>query len=572
MVDELQVKNLALIKNATLSLNEGLTVLTGETGAGKTALLTALKLLMGSRAQADSVRDGESSLEVLGRFYIPSKSESQEQTVQDILDSAEKCTHSLEGKNFAEEEGVVVSRRVGADGRSRVAINGKMVSVKELAAQIGTSIDLCGQHEQQQLMRTQNHIHMLDAWAAAEVEGPLAQYREAFKQAKAAAEQLAKVEAAQSASNAKLDEARYTLTRIEEVSPKPGEYEELAARLARAENAESLAVAANTAHEALGAEGGALDGVNTAISALQGAAQHDKQLGSFAEQLVEATFALEDVSRSTGTYLESVEFDPQALEADQQRMAAFQGLMRTFGPGMGGVFDAWDDAKEVLALANNSGEQKAAAQKAVDEAENALVKAANALDAVRKKVAPRFAATVNQQLLRLEMSGASLECAFQPLERKAWGTTGPCELEFLFRPGAQMQARPLVRIASGGELSRVMLAIKVVMGSADKVDTLVFDEVDAGVGGSVANALAGVIESLAKTHQVIVVTHLAQVAVRAKTHYLIKKVDGESGMPETKLHLLNSKERPAEIARMLSGSVTEASLAHANEMLSTNCE
>ena len=548
MVDEIQVNNLALIRQATLCPCAGLTVLTGETGAGKTALLTALKLLMGARAQASSIRDGQQSLEVLGRFFTSG-------------------AQAAAGEEGGEGEGIVVSRRLGADGRSRAQVNGQMASVKQLAEEIGASIDLCGQHEQQQLMRTQNHLHMLDAWAGKAVSQPLSEYKQAFVQAQQAARELARIEEAESASSAKLEDARYTLNRIEEVSPKPGEYEELAARLARAENAESLAVAANTAHEALGAEGGALDSVNAAISALQNAQQHDANLGNFAQQLVEATFTLEDVSRSTSAYLESVEFDPQALEADQQRMAAFQGLLRSFGPAMENVFAAWDGAKETLSLANNSGERKQAAQNAVREAEDALAKAADALCAARKQAAPRFTAAVNKEMARLEMSGAELECAFRPLKRKAWGANGSCELEFLFRPGAQMQARPLVRIASGGELSRVMLAIKVVMGAADNVDTLVFDEVDAGVGGAVANALASVIESLAKTHQVIVVTHLAQIAVRAKAHYLIEKVEGEGGMPETKLHKLDAKERPAEIARMLSGSVTEASLAHANEML-----
>ena len=548
MVDEIQVNNLALIRQATLRPCAGLTVLTGETGAGKTALLTALKLLMGARAQASSIRDGQKSLEVLGRFYISG-------------------AQAVAGEEGGEGEGIVVSRRLGVDGRSRAQVNGQMASVKQLAEEIGASIDLCGQHEQQQLMRTQNHLHMLDAWAGEAVAQPLSEYKQAFAQAQQAARELARIEEAESASSAKLEDARYTLNRIEEVSPKPGEYEELAARLARAENAESLAVAANTAHEALGAEGGALDSVNTAISALQNAQKHDEQLGNFAQQLVEATFTLEDVSRSTSAYLESVEFDPQALEADQQRMAAFQGLLRSFGPTMENVFAAWDAAKETLSLANNSGERKQVAQSAVRKAEDALAKAADSLDAARKQAAPRFTAAVNKEMARLEMSGAELQCAFKPLKRQAWGANGSCELEFLFRPGAQMQARPLVRIASGGELSRVMLAIKVVMGAADNVDTLVFDEVDAGVGGAVANALASVIESLTKTHQVIVVTHLAQVAVRAKAHYLIEKVEGEGGMPETKLHKLDAKERPAEIARMLSGSVTEASLAHANEML-----
>ena len=200
--------------------------------------------------------------------------------------------------------------------------------------------------------------------------------------------------------------------------------------------------------------------------------------------------------------------------------------------------------------------------------EEALAQAASALADARAEAAPRFAEAVTAQMDRLEMGGAQLVCDLAPLERVQWTKAGPQAVEFLFRPGAGMQARPLARIASGGEVSRVMLAVKVVLGEVDDVDTLVFDEVDAGVGGSTAVALADVLADLARTHQVIVVTHLAQVAVRGQAHYVVRKAAGDEGaMPETDLRQLPESERPAEIARMLSGDATETSLAHAREML-----
>lgn len=201
------------------------------------------------------------------------------------------------------------------------------------------------------------------------------------------------------------------------------------------------------------------------------------------------------------------------------------------------------------------------------EWEARLAEAAEALAAARAEAAPRFTAAVTEQMARLEMGGAQLECALSDLPRGSWTRAGSQAVEFLFRPGAGMQARPLARIASGGEISRVMLAVKVVLGQVDDVDTLVFDEVDAGVGGSTANALAEVLADLAQTHQVIVVTHLAQVAVRGQAHYVVRKTEGADGMPETDLRKLADDERPAEIARMLSGDATETSLAHAREML-----
>lgn len=548
MIDEIQVRNLALIKQASLVPAPGLTVLTGETGAGKTALLSALKLLMGVRADKDFVRDGEQSLEVSGRFFGLANAEGPD------------------GDEEASDE-LVATRRVSSDGRSRVTLDGRMASVRELAARVASTIDLCGQHEQQQLMKPTAHVRMLDAWADKAVAVPQNAYKQAFSQAKAAAEELDHVLNAGAASSAKLDEARFTLQRIDAVGPREGEYEELSARLARAEHAEALALAANRAHEALGGDEGAIDLLNSAIAALDEGGRFDADLSALADSLREAGFVLEDVARSARDYRDGVEFDPEALEQDQERMSALQGLLRAYGPRMVDVLAARDEAADLVSAVDDAAERERAARKKVDAAEQKLASAAQALDQARRTAAPQFAEQVTAQMSRLEMGGAELLCEVRPLPRESWTQAGPSEVEFLFRPGAGMQARPLARIASGGEVSRVMLAIKVVLGQADSVDTLVFDEVDAGVGGSTAVALADVLVDLARTHQVIVVTHLAQVAVRGNAHYTVNKVAGTDGKPQTNLQQLSAEQRPAEIARMLSGDATQASLAHAREML-----
>ena len=548
MIDEIQVRNLALIKQASLVPAPGLTVLTGETGAGKTALLSALKLLMGVRADKDFVRDGEQSLEVSGRFFGLANVEGPD------------------GDEEASDE-LVATRRVSSDGRSRVTLDGRMASVRELAARVASTIDLCGQHEQQQLMKPTAHVRMLDAWAGEAVAVPQNAYKQAFSRAKAAAEELDHVLKAGAASSAKLDEARFTLQRIDAVGPREGEYEELSARLARAEHAEALALAANRAHEALGGDEGAIDLLNSAIAALDEGGRFDADLSVLADSLREAGFVLEDVARSARDYRDGVEFDPEALEQDQERMSALQGLLRAYGPRMVDVLAARDEAADLVSAVDDAAERERAARKKVDAAEQKLALAAQALDQARRTAAPQFAEQVTAQMSRLEMGGAELLCEVRPLPRESWTQAGPSEVEFLFRPGAGMQARPLARIASGGEVSRVMLAIKVVLGQADSVDTLVFDEVDAGVGGSTAVALADVLVDLARTHQVIVVTHLAQVAVRGNAHYTVNKVAGTDGKPQTNLQQLSAEQRPAEIARMLSGDATQASLAHAREML-----
>ena len=552
MIDEIQVENLALIREATLVPARGLTVLTGETGAGKTALLSALKLLMGARADKDAVRDGEDSLTVSGRFYG--------------IASADGA--ALAAGDFDELRELVATRRVTADGRSRVSIDGRMASVGELARAVASTIDLCGQHEHQQLMKTSQHVRMLDAWAGEAVAQAHAAYEEALATANAAAAELARVREAGEASSAKLDEARFVLQRIDAVDPREGEYDELLEELARVEHAETLVVSANTAHEALAGEQGAIDALGSAISALDGAARYDAKLGEFADALREAGYVLEDMARETRDYREGVEFDPEALARQQERMASLQGLLRMYGPRMEDVLARRAEAADLVSLVDDAAERERAAQQELDRAEEALAQAAAALSEARAEAAPRFAEAVCAQMDRLEMGGAELVCDLAPLERGQWTKVGPQAVEFLFRPGAGMQARPLARIASGGEVSRVMLAVKVVLGEVDEVDTLVFDEVDAGVGGSTAVALADVLADLARTHQVIVVTHLAQVAVRGQAHYVVQKAAGDEGaMPETDLCQLDSAERPAEIARMLSGDATETSLAHARELL-----
>lgn len=307
--------------------------------------------------------------------------------------------------------------------------------------------------------------------------------------------------------------------------------------------------------------------MNAAISALDTGARYDAKLGKLADTLRESTYVLEDTAREVRSYQDDIEFDPETLQLQQERMSAMQGLLRVYGPRMEDVLAARDAAAEAVSLVDDSESRLKQAKKACDEAAAETDKAAEKLDATRKKFAPQFASGVTDQMQHMEMQGASLHVSLERIDRGNWTQKGPSSLEFTFCPGEGLQARPLAKIASGGELSRVLLAIKVVLGAADPADTIVFDEVDAGVGGTAAVALADVLESLSQNHQVIVVTHLAQVAARAQVHAKVEKRQGSDGLPETALRQLTKDERPAEIARMLSGSVTQASLAHARELI-----
>lgn len=538
MIDEIHVENVALIREATLVPGSGLTVLTGETGAGKTALLSALKLLMGERADSSAVREGSEGALVEGRMFVGPR----------------------------DEEGFVATRRVGVDGRSRARVDGALASVRELSERVRPLIDLCGQHEHQRLLDAASHVGMVDAWAGAGVASALAEYREALDRATKAARELERVEAASRTQGSRLEEARFALERIDEVNPVAGEYEELEERLPRAEHAEALARCAHDASQTLSGEGGALDALNLAISDLSRMGAVDAKLASFADELAGAAITIEDAASDLRRYRDSVDYDPAELAAAQDRFSAFKGLLRQWGPRMEDVFARRAEAAELLSLVDDAEVRVRRAREALDAAEADLARAARTLTKRRNAAAPRFCREVGKQMARLEMGRAELVWESRELPRERWTASGPCSCELLYRSGAGLTPRPLRRIASGGELSRVMLAAKVVLGEADAVDTLVFDEVDAGVGGATARALAQVLADLSRTHQVIVVTHLAQVAVQGSVHYVVRR-DDASDVPETSLVQVVGNDRIAEVARLLSGDATEESLAHAKQLL-----
>lgn len=539
MIDELHVENVALIRDARLRFAPGLTVLTGETGTGKTALLSALKLLMGERADSATVREGADYLLVEGRLFYDAD----------------------------DTDGCVVRRRLEATGRGRVEIDGHMASVRELAARIGTSVDLCGQHEHQRLLNAATHAELLDDWVGSAAHEALERYHEALVAERDAEAELARVQELSRSGAQRVEQAEFELQRITEVDPQQGELEELEQALPRAEHAEALVRTSEAAREALTSDEGATDVLALVAHELRDIERYDAKLGTFAHTLEASLIDIEDVASELREYRDSVELDPEELARMQQRMAALQALMRSYGPSMDEVFARRDQAQELVDAARDSGGREQEAREALEVAHTNLKAAADALDELRAEAAPRFATLVTQQMARLEMGSAELDVALERLPREQWSLTGPSRIELMYRSGAGLSARPLRRIASGGEVSRVMLACKVVLGETDGASTLVFDEVDAGVGGSTARALAAVLADLAQTHQVIVVTHLAQVAVRAHCHYLVAKVEGDDKIPATTLTEITGEQRVAEIARMLSGDAREISLAHARELL-----
>jgi len=536
VIDELHVRDLALIEEVWLEFGPGMTVLTGETGTGKTALLGALKLLLGERADSGSVRSGAPEALVEGRFSNGS-------------------TETL------------ARRRVGADGRSKCALDGEMATVGALSDRLGPLVDLHGQHEHQALLSPATHVSYLDRRAGEPALSALASYRAARQSAGRARSARDELRAMLDAAARDTDQLHFIADEISRVDPVDGEDEALEARVPALQHGERLAEAAAEATQLLRGDGGASDRIAQASVTLGRVAGIDPRLDTLADRLGEAYALLDDTGTDLRGYRDGVEHDPAALDAVLSRLSALGGLMKRYGPRLEDVLRTRDEAVSSIAAHDEGAERMRAAEEDVMVSEAALREAAARLTSLRADAAPTFVADLSAEVTELSMEGTRFEVSFTDLPFEHWTADGPQRIEFLYAPSISQPARPLARIASGGELSRVMLALKGVLGEADTVGTLVFDEIDAGVGGQTAHNVGRRLARLAKTHQVIVVTHLAQVAAYADTQLVVWKRH-DNGTASTRVSAVVGDERVAEIARMLSGNDSDASLAHARELLS----
>jgi len=535
MLDELHVRDYALVRDASLVFSEGLTVLSGETGAGKTALIGAIKLLIGERGDVLAIRDGSTELLVEGRL--------------------------IEGNDE-----YVVTRRLNKDGRSRCALNGAMVSVGTLAETIGPLIDLHGQHEHQSLLSTAVQLDYLDQYAGAPGVEALARYQEALLSHTRAVQELEELHRASSLTKQSLENARFIVRDMEAVNPRPGEYEELELQLPVLRNGESLATASQSALSILRGEAGALDMLADACRFLTQEAGVDPRLDELALQLESISITAEDLASTLRAYRESVEFDPEALDEALNRLNTLDGLRKRYGPRMDDVFNTWNEASRQLTLTEDLSGRVKKAELLVERSELELIQYAEALKAVRAKASEELAIALNSALEDFAMKGSSVEFATSELPRQLWTEKGSERFELMYKPSESSSPRPLAKIASGGELSRVMLALKTLLRSTERKATLVFDEVDAGIGGSTATVVAERLRALAVTHQVVVVTHLAQIAAFADTQFVVEKAITD-GMAATEIREVRGKERVIEIARMLSGRDDEVALRHAQALL-----
>lgn len=569
MLEELRIRDLGVITDATLPLGPGLSVVTGETGAGKTMVVTAVGLLLGARSDAGAVRSGAKSATAEAVLKLANEHPAVARAVEAGADVEE----------FDGGTELILARRLGADGRSRAFLGGRAAPVGVLAEIGETLVVVHGQSDQIRLKGATAQRGALDKFAGDSLAAPLATYQALYSHWKSI---QAELDTLRSAARDRLREAEsleIALTEIDEVDPQPGEDESLKAEAVKLANVEELRIAANTAHQALIAEdfgdsGDATTMVDAAKRTLEHVAEHDAELGAAAARLAEVGFLLNDIATELASYQAGLDSEgPERLAEIEDRRAALAKLVRKYAPSIDEVLVWAENARTRFDELQDDSTRIEALDAEVVRTEADLKKQAAAISKIRARAAKDLSARVSSELKALAMADATLV-----INLEAGGQLGPFgvdEISFLLQPHAGAPARPLGKGASGGELSRVMLAIEVVLAAVDPVPTFVFDEVDAGVGGRAAVEIGRRLAMLAKHVQVLVVTHLPQVAAFADQHIRVTKTsvrgsDGATatGFTSSDVQLLDASERIKELARMLAGQEdSESAQAHAKELL-----
>jgi DNA repair protein RecN (Recombination protein N) len=550
MLVELRIRDYAVVHDLTLQLGPGLNVLSGETGAGKSIIVGALSLLLGERASSDLVRAGADRASVEAVFDV--------EAVPAVLERLEEFGLRL-------EDGLLILRReVAAEGRNRAWVSGSPTTAG-IVGELGTAlVDLHGQHEHQTLLRPRDQRDLLDAFGgAAEVAGEVsALHRELTKlqsELEAREERRRDVES-------RADFLRFQLDEIDRARLSPGEDEALEAEAGRLENSEELAEGASALHDELYARDDALaDRIAEARRRLERLAEHDPDLRIEADRLNEAWHVLADVGRSIGTYATSVDHDPERMGEVRERLDKLFRLKRKYGPELADVLATAQRVRTELADLDDAQHDLEDLRARIDAGGLRLSEAAGRLSEKRRVAAVSLGEAVAAVLPELGLKGARFEVTLTAQDTIS--AAGAERVEFLVSTNPGFDPMPLARIASGGELSRIMLALKSILAAVDQVPVLVFDEIDAGIGGAVATAVAEKLVQVSGRHQVFVVTHLAQVASRARSHLLVEKSTGADAT-SVAVRELTGDARVEEVARMLGGDPeSETSREHARELL-----
>lgn len=551
MLRLLTIEDYGLIPKADVRFADGATMFTGETGSGKTMVLGAIAFVLGERASAENVRRGRPRAIVSLEFEV---------------DAGLRARLAEDGFEIEPDEDATISREINASGKSAVRVNGRPSTagyVRELA---GHLIDIVGQHEAQRLLSPGYHVELLDRYAGAPVLSAREQVAALHARRAEIAQALASLDRDERRAQEQYAFAAYALQEIESAAPETGEDERLTQRRRVLDNAEKIAGALRSAHDALaGEEPSAADALGSAATALS----HIVEIGTDFEQMAQSSSALQsevnDLAVRIARELDGMEFDPDELETINARLDALDMLKRKYGGTLEGVLQSAIGFRSTVELFGSKDERKAQLERELGDAAAQLEEAAEHLSRLRHGAAERLSKAIEQELKELALPSGRFGVHFDPLAEI--GPDGREHAEFVFAANKGEAQRPLARVASGGELSRVLLALVVVLAGARGRTALVFDEIDAGIGGATATAVGARLGRLSRDAQVVCVTHLAQIASWADAHYVLEKNEAKSATTIGVRDIASDAERTTELARMLSGEAHDAALQHARALL-----
>ncbi|MGH2540551.1 MAG: DNA repair protein RecN [Actinomycetota bacterium] len=538
MLRELHISGLGVIDDLDLSLHPGLNVFTGETGAGKTMITVGLALALGARGSATLVREGSGAARV-----------------QALFDRSEAAD------GWTDDDELLLARSVSAEGKGSARIGGQLATASALASLGASLVEVHGQHQAQRLLDPVVQTAFLDRFAGDAHLGDVTAYRRVADELRRARVSLDELREATRTRERELDLLAYQTREIESVMPRPGEVDDLMAEEARLAHVERLLEAGAVAEAALAGDDVSVDGLSIAVRALDEAAALDPEVRAIADRAAALMAEIAELARDVRVYRESLVADPDRLQGVRERIGALKALQRKYGESDADVLDYLAEASSRLGELQGADERLSSLADEVDELEQRAAREAAAISGVRRSAGPRLAAAIQLELEELGMPGATLEVALEPLEVLGPGGAERAELRFASSPG--LPPAPLSKTASGGELSRTMLACRSVMADLDDIPTLVFDEVDAGIGGRAGLAVGRRLARLVRGRQVLVVSHLPQIACFADRHVRVTK-HGDAAAIE----VLDDTGRVAELSRMLAGLEQSASaVSHAEELL-----
>lgn len=537
MINTLHIKNIGIIDDITINLNEGFNVLTGETGAGKTLIIGSLQILAGGRFSKEIIRNGESHSFVEMSIYLP---------------------------NYGyEEDNVIVSREINIKGKNTCKINGRLVTVNELKTFMNNVIDIHGQNDNQSILDVSTHIELLDEYANKELKLIKEEYKNLYEEYLNIKAELAKNYGDDKEKQRKLDLLNYQVNEIEEAKLKVGEEDELEARRKSIMAAEKIASNLQEAEGQINTN--AIDAMNIAIKALEKIESYNEEYSEIANRLKGAYYEVQEAARDLAYLGEDLYFDEDEQTKVEERLDLINSLKRKYGNDISEILEYKEKVNdEIYEIENLEGYIKSLKSK-LSKQEELLADLANKMNQIRNKYAKELIKKINKELKELEMKNARFNVRIDFSETNDFNKNGLDKVEFLITTNVGEEEKPLIKIASGGEMSRFMLAIKNVLADVDKIPVIIFDEIDTGISGVAANVTGEKIKQISKTHQVICVTHLASIAAKGDYNYFICK-EIENNKTRTKVKQLNEEEVLEEIARISTGNVSEISINHAREL------